>query len=154
MFALVPFLPGGTVAAICNPMNTQIRTASVRVMRSYDYCHFEVVLGVEAPERDFAATEMSLGLTRFVPLTLEQIDATRKEAMRLVDKAVAQYKVAKMTHANHEQRLSHLTYHHNVAIQTPEQDRTPEQKAAIKAFLDYEHEARYDYQDDWQEDDQ
>lgn len=63
-----------------NPMPTPtppITHASVKVMRSHDYCHFEVSLGYDAPA------------------TLEQIDALRKEAARLADKAVEQYKIAK-----------------------------------------------------------
>lgn len=51
--------------------------ASVKVMRSYDYCHFEVSLSV-----DNAAD-------------LDAVDALRKQAAILVDEAVRQYKIAK-----------------------------------------------------------
>lgn len=51
--------------------------ASVKVMRSYDYCHFEVSLSI-----DDAATDAD-------------VDELRKRAARLVDKAVRQYVLAK-----------------------------------------------------------
>lgn len=50
---------------------------SVKVMRLYDYCHFEVCLGSDED------------------MTLEQIDDMRKDAQWLADKAVEQYKTAK-----------------------------------------------------------
>ncbi len=50
--------------------------ASVKVMRSYDYCHFEVALSTQCS-------------------TMGGIDDLRKDAARLVDKAVAQYITAK-----------------------------------------------------------
>lgn len=51
--------------------------ASVKVMLSHDYCHFEV-----SKSTDQEATN-------------EQIDAMRKDCMRLADKAIEQYKIAK-----------------------------------------------------------
>jgi hypothetical protein len=51
--------------------------ASVKVMRSYDYCHFEVALSSDDD------------------LTLEQINEMRKDAALLADEAVRQYKIAK-----------------------------------------------------------
>jgi hypothetical protein len=47
--------------------------ASVKVMRSYDYCHFEVCLSLDK--------EMTLG----------EINNMRKDAARLADEAVRQY---------------------------------------------------------------
>ncbi|OGF05224.1 MAG: hypothetical protein A2W00_04565 [Candidatus Eisenbacteria bacterium RBG_16_71_46] len=52
-------------------------TATVKIMRSYDYCHFEVQLGSDEN------------------LTLEEINDLRKQAALLVDEAVRQYKIAK-----------------------------------------------------------
>ena len=51
--------------------------ASVKVMRSFDYCHFEICLTMNE-EGAFYSTEA--------------VDNLRKEAMRLADKTVEQYK--------------------------------------------------------------
>jgi len=50
---------------------------SVKIMLSYDYCHFEVCLGSDEN------------------LSLDQINEMRKDAQRLADRAVNQYKTAK-----------------------------------------------------------
>lgn len=50
--------------------------ASVKVMLSYDYCHFEICL---SSDND---------------MTLDQVDNLRKDAQRLADKSVSQYKKA------------------------------------------------------------
>lgn len=110
-------------------------------MRSFDYCHFEIVLGTSDPT-DAAG-----------------IDALRKEAMRLADKAVAQYKVAK---ANAQRLLSegrsreYLVARVEHTRTLPEDQRSPEQQAELKAFDDEQWEAsrRYDYEDDWQDEDE
>ncbi|MHA3773636.1 hypothetical protein ACXR0O_19040 [Verrucomicrobiota bacterium sgz303538] len=52
----------------------QTFNASVRIMRSYQYCNFEVNL---------QSTE---------PVSLADVDAMRREAARLADKAVEDYK--------------------------------------------------------------
>ena len=58
--------------------------ASVKVMRSYDYCHFEIVLGRDQTDKINA-----------YEITENDVDGMRKEAARLVDKAVEQYKIKK-----------------------------------------------------------
>jgi hypothetical protein len=58
--------------------------ASVKVMRSYDYCHFEVALSVDDAQ------------------DLDAVDALRKAAAVLVDEAVRQYKEAKKKERNRE----------------------------------------------------
>jgi hypothetical protein len=65
-----------------------ISVASVKVMRSHDYCHFEVALSATIDD----------GLERPV-----QVDELRKTAARLADKAVEQYKVAKLNAERLEQ---------------------------------------------------
>lgn len=60
---------------------------SVKVMRSFDYCHFEICLG----DSEAAADDIA------------RADELRKEAARLADKAVRQYKIAK---AAEEKRAS------------------------------------------------
>ena len=107
--------------------------ASVKVMNSYDYCHFEVVLSIENTE-------------------IADVDALRKEAQRLVDKAIKQYKVAKRI-------ASHLPDSYSAGrIQAikenfPKSEWTPEQAAAVKAYDDAMFAtSHYDYQDDWEDD--
>ena len=119
-----------------NEMN-EISHASVKVMRSYDYCHFEVVLGVSEP------------------IFPEGVDELRKEAQRLADKAVEQYKVAKEA-ANRRlgskadvERLEDRVK--IIRENFPKSEWTPEQKATVKALEDAQYVASrvYDYEDDW-----
>lgn len=62
-----------------NEAETKISSASVKVMLSYDYSHFEVSMTLENDE----------GLTK------KKIDEARKDCQRLADRAVEQYKIAK-----------------------------------------------------------
>jgi len=109
-----------------------ITSASVKVMRSYDYCHFEVCL---------ASNDAT---------TPEAIDELRKTAARLADKAVAQYKTAKEAINNLE--AMEATWRLDQARKTPPHERTAEERAVIKFYADASFAARfhYDYQDDWQ----
>lgn len=123
-----------------------INIASVKVMRSYDYCHFEVNLAAnvdcppDSPESEW----------------FKQVDNLRKNAARLADRAVAQYKVSKAAHQAEESSWDSMRYAAKNAERMPEAERTPEDKAAIKALADarFALEQRYyDYQDDWDDQD-
>jgi ABC-type nitrate/sulfonate/bicarbonate transport system substrate-binding protein len=108
--------------------------ASVKVMNSYDYCHFEVALSAE-------------------DVSIADVDNLRKEAQRLVDKSIKQYKVAKriasqMPDSYLESRVRTLREN------TPQSEWTPEQKAMVKAYNDAMFaSSHYDYQDDWDDGD-
>ena len=105
--------------------------ASVKVMNSYDYCHFEVYLGSDED------------------MSLKQIDDMRKDAQRLVDKAIDQYKTAKTLipyQPGKHKELKRLVQ--IIKENYPSSEWTPEQKATVKALDDFEF---YDYQDDWEE---
>jgi hypothetical protein len=118
-----------------------ISMASVKVMRSYDYCHFEVNLtaSVNCPPDSGE--------------WYQQVDSLRKNAARLADKAVAQYKTAKVAHQAAETKWDSMRWAAEQAGKTPESERTPEEKAAIKALEDARFAQRhYDYQDDWDQD--
>ena len=109
--------------------------ASVKIMRSYDYNHFEVSLSTDEE------------------VTLEQVDNMRKEAARLVDKAVKQYRVAK----DHSVKtLNSVLQQQAQAIREnfPKSEWTEEQKAKVKQAEDnvYWANRNYDYEDEWQED--
>lgn len=116
-----------------------IDSASVKVMRSHDYCHFEVCL--------------SSNLSR----TPMAVDALRKDAARLADKAVEQYKVAKHNAQrmdNDRINLIGLRYRLRNILAKPESERTPEEKAVVKTIEDRAHHnpRRYNYEDGFEED--
>lgn len=119
-------------------MNIPISNASVKVMRSFDYCHFEVSLSSD------------------LVTCPTDVDDLRKEAAKLADKAVEQYKAMK---ANLEMRdsdtwkLNTLKHRAEAAEAKPESERTPEEKAVIKKLQDgyYQNRRRYDYDDDFTE---
>ena len=113
-----------------------ILTASVKVMRSYDYCHFEVVL--------------EIGRTEASGLSLQTVDALRKEAARLADNAVEQSKIAKRQRQLNEDGPG-VSYQISLIREKAETDRTPEEQATLKAHDDevFAASRRYDYDDDW-----
>lgn len=135
-------------AALRGEAPPPITTASVRVMRSHDYCHFEVVLGTDADELiTLPGARQSLGT--------DQVDALRKTAARLVDKAIEQYKVAKANFAKCEADKNQREYQRQRAEKLraiAETDRTPEQAAELKAHEDavFHRMRRYDYEDEWE----
>lgn len=115
----------------------EIMNASVKVMRSYDYCHFEICLSEEVDQ-------------------LDNVDALRKEAARLADKAVEQYKTAKSNQeliASDAMSLRYAKDRHDAAIKSPEAGRSERDKADIRRYQDYLHRNRpiYDYQDEFDE---
>ena len=102
--------------------------ASVKVMRSYDYCHFEVNL----------ATDQQLDVA--------EVDDMRRVAASLVDRAVDDYKrmkahdparlTARYQRAEMEQRLADIK-------QKPEGERTINEVAMLKRSEDAEFWAKY-----------
>ena len=110
---------------------------SVKIMLSYDYCHFEVCLSSDKN------------------MTLKKINETRKDAQRLADEAVRQYKVAK-----NKAELKIMLKHERMRLENdvkmikekPLSERTPEEKAKIKALRDKEYwkQYDYDYEDDYE----
>jgi len=115
-----------------------IESASVKVMRSYDYCHFEV------------------SLSSSTAASPESVDELRKTAARLADKAVEQYKLAKENAEQMEydrRGLARLQEMQTRILKKPESEHTPQEKAVLKAISDRIHHARlrYDYQDDFEE---
>jgi len=105
--------------------------ASIKIMLSYDYCHFEICLGHNVE-------------------SIAEADALRKDAQRLADKAVHQYKTAKSEAMNMCYNGKKQELERQVKIireNFPQSEWTPEQKATVKALADFEY---YDYQDDWE----
>jgi hypothetical protein len=120
-------------------METVIKTASVKVMQSYNYCHFEAS----------ATIENENGLT-----TLE-IDEARKKCQRLTDKAVGQYKKAKEEAAKRSDgqfRMRNFEAECKSILAKDGQDRTIREVAMLKQYQDENWQAQfedyYDYDDD------
>jgi hypothetical protein len=106
----------------------------VRVMRSYDYCHFEVAL--DYPE----------------DASLDAVNERRKEAALLVDEAVRQYKIAKKAEADREwhQRDAETSLKRIEAIkEKPQSEWNVEEAALMRAYADksfwdsIEHDSYY-----------
>lgn len=116
--------------------------ATVRILISHDYCHFEISKVIEGfvDEHDTA-----------MHLTNKEIDDARKDCQRLADKAVGQYKKAKseagkMTNNSHERET--LAREVILIKQKPEDQWSIYDKAKVKALSDYNHESYYNYMDD------
>ena len=113
--------------------------ASVKIMLSYDYCHFEVALS-----------------NNDETLTLEQVDNMRKDCQRLADKAVRQYKVTKNAVSAKiwaEKSAAEIRPEVDKICEIPKSEWTPEQKATVKALEDHDFLLSHDwnYQDEWEE---
>jgi len=112
-----------------------IKSASVKVMLSYNYNHFEASLNIENDDG----------------LTMVEIDDARKQCQRLCDKAVVQYQKAK----HHESKrtsdtLERRALEREVAYikQKDSSLWTVVEKAKVKALEDHDWESRWDYDDD------
>ena len=120
-------------------MNTKIKTASVKVMLSYDYSHFEASMSLENDEG----------------ITMKEIDEARKNCQRLADKAVYQYKVAKKNAAarsDGEYKMASFEQECQRIAKKDEHDRTLKEIAMLKQYQDENWRAQfyydYDYEDD------
>ena len=108
--------------------------ASVKIMLSYDYNHFEIALSEECA-------------------TSKDVDALRIKTQRLADRAVEQYQKAKemaFKRVSRDGERLQLERKVDALREIPESERTPEQKATIKALDDTEYWEAYDwrYEDD------
>lgn len=113
--------------------------STVRILVSYDYCHFEVSKAIQG----FVDEHGTL-----MHLTNNEIDDARKDCQRLADKAVGQYKMAKEMAAKRTgSSYERMQLEKEVAIIRQNKDEfiTPEDKAKVKALEDYQH---YNYMDD------
>lgn len=114
---------------------------SAKIMLSYDYCHFEICLSSDEDK------------------SLEQVDEMRKDAQRLADKAVKQYRTAKeleMVKANTECGMEQLRREAKAIKENfPQSEWTPEQMAKVKLLEDKQFilSRQYDYEDDFDPED-
>lgn len=112
-------------------------SASVKIMLSYNYCHFEICKG----------TEQELGN--------KEINAMRKDVQRLVDEAVRQYKVAEDMAAKREQaEWAKEDFENRISKikATPEGERTINDVAILKEYEDEKWESRFSYSYNYDDD--
>lgn len=120
---------------------TTIKTASVKVMLSYDYSHFEASMSIENDK----------GLTGV------EIDEARKNCQRLADKAIGQYKVAKAAAASRTDgsyKMANFEAQCKAIKATDEQDRTIKEIAMLKQYETENWQAQFNYDYDYNDDDQ
>lgn len=104
--------------------------ASVKVMNSYDYSHFEVSLSTD----DL--------------VDADSVNVMRKRAQRLVDEAIRQYKVAKekaQKRVSLEYERENLINEISLIRKRPESEWTASDKAKVKAMDDDAHWRAHDY---------
>lgn len=115
--------------------------ATVRVMRSYDYCHFEVVLSSDEE------------------MDMDQVNELRKKAALLVDEGVRQYIIAKKKENDRNRRdweIRESLKRLEIAKQKSESELTIEETALLRAdadksFWENVHKDDYYYEDEERE---
>lgn len=106
--------------------------ASVKVMRSYDYCHFEVSLASDQEQ------------------TLDEINSMRKEAAILVDEAVRQYRTAKVKESarwNSDWKKEDFLRKVRSLKERSQTDWTPEDAAIMRSHEDSEFWKQFEKDD-------
>lgn len=122
-------------------METKIKNASVKVMLSYDYSHFEASMSLENDNG----------------LSVTEIDEARKSCQRLADKAVGQYKVAKTNAASRSDgkyRMASFEQECQRIQKKDEQDRTLKEVAMLKQYTDEKWQDQFDNIYDYDDDDE
>ena len=120
---------------------TLVKTASVKVMLSYDYSHFEASMSIE---NEFG-------------LMMSEIDEARKNCQRLADKAVSQYKKAKKMAADRsdgEYKMQNFESQCKKIMQKPEGERTINEVAMLKRYQDEDWQSQFDCRYDYEDDDE
>lgn len=117
-----------------------IKSASVKIMLSYDYSHFETSMSLEDENG----------------ITIEAIDNARKDCQRLCDKAVSQFKIAKAMAAKRsdgEYQMANFENECKRIAAKPEHDRTLREIGMLKQYEDEKwrenFKYNYDYEDDY-----
>lgn len=122
-------------------METKIKSASVKVMLSYDYSHFEASMQLENDNG----------------LDIKDIDEARKSCQRLADKAVGQYKTAKQMAAKRsdgQYQMQNFESECKKIAAKNEHDRTLKEIGMLKQYEDENWQAQFDYRYDYDDDDE
>jgi hypothetical protein len=120
-------------------METIIKSASTKVMLSYDYSHFEASMSLENAE----------GVSK------NDIDNARKDCQRLCDKAVRQYQIAKnmaQLRTDGEYKIQNFERQCQQIIQKPEGERTLNEMAMLKTYENEHWRAKFEYEYDYEDD--
>lgn len=120
-------------------METKIKNASVKVMLSYDYSHFEASMSLENDNG----------------ITVKEIDDARKKCQRLADKAVAQYKTAKAQSAKRNDGKYQMKNFEAECIKIKskdEHDRTMREIAMLNQYENENWQAQFDFDYDYDDD--
>jgi hypothetical protein len=120
-------------------MTAIIKSASVKIMLSYDYSHFETAMSVENENG----------------LSMKDIDNARKDCQRLADKAVSQYKKAKEMaelRTDGKYRIQNFEAQCKRILEKPEGERTISERAMLKQYEDEEWRSQFDYDYDYDDD--
>jgi len=121
-------------------MKTEIKSASVKIMLSYDYSHFETCMSLENEE----------GVTK------EDIDNARKDCQRLCDKAISQYKIARSIaekRTDGQYRMHSFEQECQRIQKKAECDRTMKEIGMVRQYEQEnwrsQFDCGYDYEDDY-----
>lgn len=120
---------------------TTTKSASVKVMLSYDYCHFEVAMALENDNG----------------IEIIDIDEARKDCQRLADKAVRQYKKAKemaVKRTDGQYQMQNFEAECLRIKAKSEQDRTMREIALLKEYEDEKWREKFEYAYDYDDDDE
>lgn len=120
-------------------MESIVKTASVKVMLSYNYCHFETSMQVENEGG----------------LSAKDIDEARKQCQRLCDKAVGQYQKAKEAAASRSDgkyKMASFEAECKKIAAKDEHDRTIKEIAMLKQYQDENWQEQFDYKYDYDDD--
>lgn len=115
------------------------KSATVKVMLSYNYNHFEASIALENEDG----------------LEVKDIDDARKDCNRLCDKAIIQYQQAKTIENKRANKVSEKRQLEREVAEIKQKDKsawTVVEKAKVKALEDHDWNLQWDYDDDWNED--
>jgi hypothetical protein len=115
------------------------KSATVKVMLSYNYNHFEASIALENEDG----------------LEVKDIDDARKDCNRLCDKAIIQYQQAKTIENKRANKVNEKRQLEREVAEIKQKDKstwTVVEKAKVKALEDHDWNLQWDYDDDWDED--
>ena len=115
------------------------KSATVKVMLSYNYNHFEASIALENEDG----------------LEVKDIDDARKDCNRLCDKAIIQYQQAKTIENKRANKVSEKRQLEREVAEIKQKDKstwTVVEKAKVKALEGHDWNLQWDYDDDWDED--
>lgn len=110
-------------------------------MLSYDYCHFEVSMSLENDNE----------------LTTKDIDEARKKCQRLADKAVNQFKTAKMMvekRSDGKYQMQNFKTECERILKKDEGNRTLNELAMLKQYQDENWQKQFDFSYDYDDDEE